>query len=79
MFKDFWESCNVLQKIVAIFYIIMIIGAHILSIYGLIDANWVEANSAITPIITRILFVLLLIACIAFDMLTIVTSWFLDD
>lgn len=79
MFKDFWESCNVLQKIVAIFYIVMVIGAHILSIYGLIDANWVEANSAIIPIITRILLVALLIACIIFDMIVITTSWFLDD
>lgn len=79
MFKDFWESCNVLQKIVAIFYIIMVIGAHIVSIYGLIDANWVEVNSTIAPTITRILLVVLLIACIIFDTIVITTSWLLDD
>ena len=79
MLKDIWKECNVWQRIMAIVYLIGVIGAHVLAIYGLIDANWVTETAAISPILVRIFLVILLIACIAFDMLIIITSWFLDD
>lgn len=76
MLKDIWKECNVWQRIMAIVYLIGVIAAHVFAIYGLVDADWITGTAAIPA---RIFLVLLLIACIAFDMLIIVTSWFLDD
>ena len=78
MLKEIWEDCSCLGKIVTIISIIVIIFAHIFSIYCLIDAEWVAAISIVSPILPRILLVLLLIFCVAFDMLLIIVRWFGD-
>lgn len=79
MLKDVWKECNVWQRIMAIVYLIGVIAAHVFAIYGLIDVDWITSPAVISPILGRIFLVLLLIACIAFDMLIIVANWFLDD
>lgn len=78
MFKEFWKSCGWLGKIATIISIIIVVFAHIFSIYCLIDAEWVAAISIVSPILPRIFLVLMLIACVALDMMLITARWFGD-
>ena len=79
MLKEFWKDCNIWQRIMSICYLITVITAHIVSIWGLIDVSWAIESAAILSTIARILLVLLLISCVALDTLIIVTNWFLGD
>ena len=79
MLKEFWKDCNVWQRIMSIYYLIAVIAAHIVSIWGLIDVSWAIESAAVLSTIARILLVLLLISCVALDTLIIVTNWFLGD
>ena len=78
MLKEIWEDCSLLGKIATIISIIVIIFAHIFSIYCLIDAEWVAAISTASPILPRIFLVVMLIACVALDTMLIVVKWFGD-
>ena len=78
MIKEIWQDCNLLQKIMMVVLTLSFIMVHILAIYGLIDVEW-AAENAISPILGRVLLVILLILSVAFDTMLIATELLLGD
>lgn len=75
MLKEFWNSCNIIQKIAAIFWLLIVIAGHIAAFYGLIAMEWV-AEEICPQVVARILFLLLWTALISLDTVSVVIFLF---